>query len=71
MIKYNGINHVEGIDIRKNPRMADEQPSRVTREGAEPQPDKWPSVTDPLPREKRIVYPGAGSELFHGIKGSD
>lgn len=63
--------NVEGIDIRRNPQMADQQPSDTTREGAEPQPDLWPPVTAPLPREKRAVYPGAGSELFHGIKRGD
>lgn len=59
--------NVEGIDIRKTPRMADAQPSEVTREGVEPQGNKWPAVDKTLPPEQRIVYPGAGSELFHGI----
>jgi catechol 2,3-dioxygenase-like lactoylglutathione lyase family enzyme len=62
--------NVEGIDIRKNPNMGDLQPSEVTREGPEPQRDEWPAVDKPTPSEERNVYPGAGSELFHGVKGS-
>jgi catechol 2,3-dioxygenase-like lactoylglutathione lyase family enzyme len=58
--------NVEGIDIRRNPRMRDSAPSPVTREGAEPQAGKWPEPKGPIPEAQRIVYPGAGSELFHG-----
>lgn len=58
--------NVEGTDIRQNPRMEDSAPSQVTREGAEPQAGKWPDVQRPTPRAERVVYPGAGSELFHG-----
>ncbi len=60
--------NVEGIDVRANPAMEDTTPSEVTREGAEPQPGKWPEVTQPTSRSERRVYPGAGSELFHGTK---
>ncbi len=59
--------NVEGIDIRKNPRMGDIQPSKAALEGSEPQ-DKWQKVKRPTPVEDRIVYPGVGSELFHGYK---
>lgn len=59
---------VEGMDIRKNPRMIDKIPSAVTLEGSEPQSDKWPEVEDPTPRTEYRAYPGAGSELFHGKK---
>jgi len=62
--------NVEGIDIRRSPKMADLQPSEVTREGPEPQFTEWPAVHKPTPPEERRVYPGAGSELFHGIKSS-
>ncbi len=58
--------NVKGIDVRKNPSMKDTSPSNVTQEGPEPRFEKWPSVTTPTPRTERIVYPGAGSELFHG-----
>ena len=53
--------NVEDVDVRQNPQMADSAPSAVTREGSEPNFDKWP-------RAERKVYPGAGSELFHGIR---
>jgi catechol 2,3-dioxygenase-like lactoylglutathione lyase family enzyme len=56
---------IKGHEIRKNPVMADHEPSAVTREGSEPQPGIWPTVSDPTPLSDRKVYPGAGSELFH------
>jgi catechol 2,3-dioxygenase-like lactoylglutathione lyase family enzyme len=58
----------EGVDVRKNPQMRDVKPSPTTQEGPESQIDKWPTVTKPTPLSARRVYPGAGSELFHGIK---
>ena len=60
--------NVEGIDVRRNPTMGDSKPSTTTREGAEPRFDKWPPVKTSTPLAPRRVYPGAGSELFHGIK---
>ncbi len=60
--------NVEGIDIRKDPRMKDVSPSEVTLEGAEPDKEFWPKVAGGTPVSERIVYPGAGSELFHGKK---
>ena len=60
--------NVEGIDIRKEPQMRDQVPSRVALEGAEPQMEVWPKVEKPTPAAERVVYPGAGSELFHGKK---
>ncbi|MDY6844010.1 MAG: VOC family protein [Thermodesulfobacteriota bacterium] len=62
--------NVAGIDIRKTPQMADSLPSSITREGAEPQDNRWPKGVKRTPPEERTVYPGAGSELFHGIKDS-
>ena len=60
--------NVEGIDIRKDPQMRDVSPSRTALEGAEPRPGGWPRVERPTPSSRRVVYPGAGSELFHGKK---
>ena len=60
--------NVEGIDVRQNPAMADRAPSKIAQEGSEPNPSVWPKVSSPTPKDKRKVYPGAGSELFHGIK---
>jgi len=56
-----------GDEIRRNPIMADSSPSEITKEGSDPQPGKWPKVTEPTHSEERRSYPGAGSELFHGI----
>ncbi len=60
--------NTEGVDIREKPQMRDTTPSKVTLEGAEPQTKIWPKVTAPTPESERVVYPGAGSELFHGKK---
>ena len=46
--------------------MADKEPSLITQEGSEPQPGHWPEVAAPRPKDERRVYPGAGSEYFHG-----
>lgn len=59
---------VEGVDIRRAPQMRDTAPSQITSEGPEPQGGIWPEVPTPTPESERIVYPGAGSELFHGKK---
>ncbi|MFH0848517.1 MAG: VOC family protein [archaeon] len=60
--------NVEGIDVRKDPSMRDSAPSRVTLEGSEPSSDKWPKIERFTPKDDRVVFPGAGSELFHGKK---
>ena len=66
-IGRNGSN-VEGIDIREEPQMKDQVPSGVTLEGSEPNEGFWPEVNRSTPVSERVVYPGAGSELFHGKK---
>jgi catechol 2,3-dioxygenase-like lactoylglutathione lyase family enzyme len=60
--------NVEGMGVRKKPQMRDHAPSQITLDGAEPQQRVWPRVTTPTPQSERMVYPGAGSELFHGKK---
>ena len=60
--------NVEGVDIRNNPQMRDTAPSKVTLEGAERRTNEWPEVVTPTPETERVVYAGAGSELFHGKK---
>jgi catechol 2,3-dioxygenase-like lactoylglutathione lyase family enzyme len=60
--------NVEGIDVRRNPQMRDSSPSAITKEGSEPKFDKWPEVKRPTPKRDWVVYPGAGSELFHGTR---
>lgn len=58
--------NVSGVDVRKNPRMGDATPSKAALEGSEPQENKWPEVKRKTPPEERVIYAGAGSELFHG-----
>jgi catechol 2,3-dioxygenase-like lactoylglutathione lyase family enzyme len=60
--------NVPGVDIRRHPQMRDRSPSPVAAEGAEPRSGIWPGVARPTERSRRVVYPGAGSELFHGKK---
>ena len=63
--------NVSGRDVRRNPSLVDAAPSQVTQEGSEPRLEKWPAVKRATPQVERIVYPGAGSELFHGKKRED
>ena len=63
--------NVPGRDVRRNPTLVDAAPSQVTQEGAEPRLEKWPAVKRVTPQAERMVYPGAGSELFHGKKQED
>lgn len=60
--------NVQGRDIRKTPTIVDTIPSAITMDGPEPKTDKWPKVKTPTSKTMRTVYPGAGSELFHGKK---
>lgn len=55
---------LRGTEIREHPVMADVEPSEITREGPEPQLDRWPPVETPTPEEERRIYPGPGSDLF-------
>lgn len=57
---------VEGIDVRKAPRMIDSAPSKVTLEGPEPQAGHWPAVSGPTPSNERVAYPGEGMDLVSG-----
>lgn len=60
--------NVTGRDLRKTPTFVDADPYEITLEGPEPLPDKWPKVKTSTPKKMRVVYLGAGSELFHGKK---
>jgi catechol 2,3-dioxygenase-like lactoylglutathione lyase family enzyme len=59
---------VEGRDIRREPVMVDAEPSAITKEGPGPVYGRWPQVRKPTPKNEWRVYPGAGSELYHGRK---
>jgi catechol 2,3-dioxygenase-like lactoylglutathione lyase family enzyme len=56
--------NVEGIDIRRNPVMADSSLSAVAMEGAEPRHEIWPKPEVPTAAEERKAYPGQGREFF-------
>lgn len=56
------------VDVRSHPAMCDKQPTLTAKEGADPQPGHWPEVKQPTTGEGRRVFPGEGSELFHGTK---
>jgi catechol 2,3-dioxygenase-like lactoylglutathione lyase family enzyme len=58
---------VRGEEIRRTPAMIDKRPSDITNEGPGPQLGKWPEPAPPFDEDRKI-YPGAGSELFHGMK---
>ena len=60
--------NVESINIRKDPRMNDSAPSKIAKEGPGPHFERWPEVKKHTPENEQKVYPGAGSELFHGKK---
>jgi len=59
---------VPGADIRTTPRMADRAATEAAAEGPDPQPGRWPPVERMTPPEQRRLYPGVGSELFHGTR---
>jgi len=56
---------VPGRDFRATPHFADRSPGPVASQGPLPQPGAWPEVRS---GGERVVYPGAGSELFQGIR---
>ncbi len=60
--------NVAGRDVRREPVMGDTEPVVEARDGAEPQPGRWPAVKRPAPPSRRRIYEGAGTELFHGKK---
>jgi len=61
---------VEEVDVRRRPVLADREPPEAAKEGPEPRPGRWGAVEHPTPPEERKVYPGVGSELFHGYEGA-
>lgn len=52
---------VAAVDLRQQPQMTDATPSELAREGAQPVPGRWPSVTSPTPESERWVFPGEGT----------
>ncbi|WP_147819944.1 VOC family protein [Salidesulfovibrio onnuriiensis] len=60
---------VERYDVHRTPAMVDSRPTATAREGAEPQPGKWPLVTRPTPLEEREVYEGEGEKVIAFLQG--
>jgi catechol 2,3-dioxygenase-like lactoylglutathione lyase family enzyme len=57
--------NVPDVDIRKEPRMKDKQPSRITLEGSEPQAEKWPVPDgDREGVDDLSIYPGEGKTIM-------
>jgi catechol 2,3-dioxygenase-like lactoylglutathione lyase family enzyme len=54
---------VPGVDLGKNPVMADSRPTLWALEGPEPMPNVWPAPVRPTPESERRVYPGEGLRL--------
>jgi catechol 2,3-dioxygenase-like lactoylglutathione lyase family enzyme len=48
------------VDLRRNPRMKDKSPLAEALEGADPQPDCWPTPESEIPPEDRLIFPGEG-----------
>jgi len=63
---------VAQVDIRKNPRMLDPQPTQTALEGSEPLPDRWPEPVLHSVGPDRAIYPGEGKifEDDHTAKGT-
>ena len=57
---------VQEVDVRAQPQMRDSSPTAEAMKGDDPQKGVWPEVKKKTPASERTVYPGAGSELFHG-----
>lgn len=57
---------VAGVDLRRRPQMLDRHAGTVAREGADPQPGRWPGVDRPTPVGQRMVFPGEGTVFTQG-----
>ena len=51
---------VAHVDVRKNPKMLDRQPSKTALEGSEPVPGHWPSANGRNGNIDKRIYPGEG-----------
>lgn len=59
---------VPGADFRQVPLFGDRHPGEVALEGTTRQSHAWPEPGAAPPPAERVIYPGAGSEYFHGAK---
>ncbi len=56
--------YTDRADVRKRPRMVDRHPTSCAQEGPDPVPGHWPPVTEPVPDEEKMVFPGEGEEIL-------
>jgi catechol 2,3-dioxygenase-like lactoylglutathione lyase family enzyme len=64
MVTYNGVNHLAMATGDMDMTV------RFWRDllGMRLVAGHWPAVASPTPKGERSLYPGAGSEYFHGKK---
>ncbi|MBI9081156.1 MAG: VOC family protein [Pseudodesulfovibrio sp.] len=62
---------VAGVDVRRNPAMADVEPCEEARKGAEPQAGVWPEVVHSTPLDQREIYEGEGAALLRVIRDAE
>ncbi len=60
--------NVRGKEIREQPVMADTNPSEITREGSEPQFEKWPPVESPTTAGRASYLSRRGERTFSWIE---
>lgn len=56
--------YVPGVALMEFPVLADTGRGPAAMEGNEPNTSFWPSVTDPITDDEKMVVPGEGSETF-------
>ena len=54
---------VTGVDLRRHPQMLDRHAGKITLEGPDPQPGKWPAVERKTPKNQQWVFPGEGTQF--------
>lgn len=59
---------VPAADFRKVALFAERNPGEIAAEGPAPRPDRWPQPGRRTPPQERVIYPGAGTEYFHGTR---
>ena len=53
----------QNLEFVEPPVLADDEPSAVALEGAQPQPGHWPRASQSTPEEHWSAYPGAGYNI--------
>jgi catechol 2,3-dioxygenase-like lactoylglutathione lyase family enzyme len=59
---------IDGIDLRRQPKMLDRYPTAITKEGPNPVDGRWPAVKQPTALKDQTVYPGEGMAFAKGEK---